>query len=210
MPRKVDREDLEGAAFLGLAEAIMNHDGGEGLFDAYAMIRARGAVHDELRSRDLLSRTERAKVRQVETAHSKLTARLGRPPTDTELVRESGCSAELCAIVLWQASGKGPPRREMCVATFSDPCLSHDVTSPEKLLLERRRLQGLRNAIERLPARLREVVNMHYVEGLTLREIAERWGVSAARISQLQKLAVEQLRTSVDSSYRPPPRRPCR
>ncbi|MBM4421006.1 MAG: sigma-70 family RNA polymerase sigma factor [Chloroflexi bacterium] len=54
------RDDLESAAYVGLIQAIDRYDAGRGVpFEAYAALRIRGAVVDELRLVDDMTREER-------------------------------------------------------------------------------------------------------------------------------------------------------
>ncbi len=74
VPRHVSRGDLVSAGMVGLAQAARSYDPSRGIaFDRYANQRIRGALLDELRSRDWASRTVRAKARAVTAATDHLT-----------------------------------------------------------------------------------------------------------------------------------------
>jgi RNA polymerase sigma factor for flagellar operon FliA len=61
LPRHVLREDLVAAGMAGLWDAIRKHgDGANEGFEWYVRVRIRGAILDELRSQDWLSRRARA------------------------------------------------------------------------------------------------------------------------------------------------------
>lgn len=59
------------------------------------------------------------------------------------------------------------------------------------------RNQRLRDAIEALPPRMKEILTLTYYEELGGRAIAELTGVSESRISQLKRAALGQLRDSL-------------
>ena len=59
LPRNVLREDLMAAGMSGLWDAIQRHVGDDEHFEWYARIKIRGAILDELRSQDWLSRRAR-------------------------------------------------------------------------------------------------------------------------------------------------------
>lgn len=63
LPRSVQRDDLVAAGTYGLMTALSKHVGERGAeFEWYARVRIRGAIFDELRREDWLSRGARAKV----------------------------------------------------------------------------------------------------------------------------------------------------
>src|SRR5579884_3766635 len=75
VPRHVSRSDLLSAAMAGLAQAARGYDPSRGIaFDRFASARIRGALLDELRSRDWASRSVRAKARSVAGVTDELTA----------------------------------------------------------------------------------------------------------------------------------------
>src|SRR4051812_37471557 len=85
LPRFVDRDELVSAGLLGLTQAAHSYDAGRGVsFSAFARLRIRGAVLDELRGRDPLSRGSRRRANQVSATTAALQDALGRPPTDAE------------------------------------------------------------------------------------------------------------------------------
>jgi RNA polymerase sigma factor for flagellar operon FliA len=64
LPRSVLIEDVVAAGTIGLMDALRRFEGERGAqFEWYARVRVRGAILDELRSLDWLSRRQRAEVR---------------------------------------------------------------------------------------------------------------------------------------------------
>jgi len=100
IPRHVCRDDLVSAGMAGLAQAARSFDPERGItFQRFASARIRGALLDELRSRDWASRSVRAKARDVQQVTDHLTARLGRQPSKAELATAMGATqGELEAI----------------------------------------------------------------------------------------------------------------
>jgi RNA polymerase sigma-70 factor (ECF subfamily) len=62
--------------------------------------------------------------------------------------------------------------------------VSVDEPGPERAAMARQDLRKLQAALERLPARWREVVVMRKVQGLTLAEIVTRLGIAERTVSQ--------------------------
>jgi RNA polymerase sigma factor for flagellar operon FliA len=69
IPSVVSMDELVSAGTLGLIDALRRYDAARAdRFSAYAEIRIRGAILDELRAMDWLSRSDRARVRRGESA----------------------------------------------------------------------------------------------------------------------------------------------
>src|SRR5258707_1851654 len=89
LPSHVNVEDLMGGGFVGLADALNKYDrSGPDRFEAYADCRIRGAMLDELRSYDPLSRDLRDLNNRIVSAVRCLTAELGRPPEEIEIAQK--------------------------------------------------------------------------------------------------------------------------
>ena len=79
LPRTVDHEDLYSAGVLGLLDAHAKFDVRKGVkFETYAVWRIRGAVLDQLRALDWVSRSMRRKARNLDGITRKLDQKLGR------------------------------------------------------------------------------------------------------------------------------------
>src|ERR1051326_9339518 len=65
VPAHVSREDLASAGKLALIEALLRFNGPPDQVRAYCYVRVRGAVFDELRRLDPLSRHTRSEERRV-------------------------------------------------------------------------------------------------------------------------------------------------
>ena len=59
------------------------------------------------------------------------------------------------------------------------------------------RVSRLTNAVEQLNPRLQTLLSLHYVEGLTYKEIAQALEVSEARVCQLHGEAIKKLKGSL-------------
>ena len=87
--------DVKQSAFyvgmIGLADALSRFDAAQGVqFETFATQRIRGAMLDELRGNDYLSRGTRKQQRTIESAVHKLEQKLGRAPVESEIAREMG------------------------------------------------------------------------------------------------------------------------
>lgn len=188
---RVDVDDLIGAGNLGLTAAANRFDGDEQLFRLYAERCIRGAIRDQLRGLDALSRQERRRVRAMQRAERALSQRLGRAPEPDDVARELGVASE----AVEQQRSAADFRVDSLDA---DPLDCRD-TSPESLVIERDTWQRIGRAIRRLPARERTVVEQTCLADARLGAVGKRLGVTASRVSQLRTRALTQLRGDLDA-----------
>ena len=205
MPRHAARDDLVSAGMVGLVQAARSYDGSRGVpFHRYAATRIKGALLDELRANDWASRPVRAKARQMDSVNERLTARLGRAPTNEELAEEMGVETSTVrglnqdlhrAVVLNYES--------MITNGDSDTVLLADDVDPEMEILDRERNAYLVDAIRALPERLQVVVRGYFFQDRSMQDIGSELGVSESRVSQLRAEALDLLRDGINSQLEP-------
>ena len=106
LPPHTRKEDLYGAGVIGLIDAINKFDPGKKVqFKTYAEFRIRGAMLDELRSQDCLSRTTRGKAHHLEKTLQALQRERGRQVEDEEMAQELGLSLESYYRMVNETSG---------------------------------------------------------------------------------------------------------
>ncbi len=74
-----------------------------------------------------------------------------------------------------------------------------DASPLDSGLLANEALEGLTIALEALPRRSRDLIILHYYEGLSLKEIALKLGMSYANVKLVHKKALAQLRAGMDA-----------
>lgn len=196
----VSLEELVSAGSLGLLQSMEGFDIERGLaFSTFAMRRIRGAILDELRSRDPLSRSDRAQVRRLDSAMTELEQRLGRSPDTTEVAAHLGVD-DLTVARLRQrtaaAAGQVSIDGEPGTKGLAD-CLGDD--AGERLhaaLFADERADALRAALDQLPVRERLILTRSYFEERSLCAIATELGVTESRVCQLRAQALQRLRRS--------------
>ena len=88
LPASVELDDLLQAGGIGLLNAVERFDAMQGTaFTTYAVQRIRGAMLDELRSRDWVPRSVRRNAREVSQAMHNAEQELGRPPSEGEVAQ---------------------------------------------------------------------------------------------------------------------------
>jgi RNA polymerase sigma factor for flagellar operon FliA len=193
-------DDLVSAGLLALVELQRRHGHlPVDELERLAAARLRGAMLDEMRQADPLSRRIRRRARQVEQVSALFEARHGRAPSDAEIGGHLGISATSCS------DARVLARR---VAVRAHDVDQEDVAGPtggdpETRAHRGERLARFHAAVGHLPARQQQVVELYFGEDLTLRQIGEKFGVTEARISQILSGAVKELRTRCASV--PPP-----
>lgn len=203
LPQHVDLEDLVSAGVVGLMDAFTKFDPSKKVqFRSYAQFRIRGAILDSLRTLDWGPRDLRRKGRAIEEAIRALTARLGRPPGETEVADELGFSLEEYQLLLGDLKGLeiGTLHVERSEDSGEEE-LAYVPGRPEDdplFFCLRGELEGrLADAIEHLPDRERLVITLYYFEEMTMREIGQVIGVVESRVSQVHASAVLHLRTAL-------------
>jgi RNA polymerase sigma factor for flagellar operon FliA len=202
LPRNVDHEDLYSAGVMGLLDAHAKFDVKKGVkFETYAVWRIRGAVLDQLRALDWVSRSMRRKARNLDGVTRKLDQKLGRAASEVELAREMNLSRGDFYRLLDQVRGavlvsldenrSGEDQEPSTLADhLSDPTA---VNLEERLEEEERKVVVLRT-LDALPEQERLVVALYYYEHMTLNEIGRALGISESRVSQVHSRAMTRLR----------------
>jgi RNA polymerase sigma factor for flagellar operon FliA len=197
-PAWIASDDLVSAAMVGLAEAAERYDAGRGEpFIAFATKRVRGAVLDELRRGDPLSRSARRSARQLAETMRKLEHRLGRAPEDEEVAAELGVSVEEYQddlAMLTQISTVGIEVVDGAGAIGID---QPDSPSPAAQLEKAQNVVLLGRALKTLGERDAQLLSLYYNEEFTYAEIGELLGITESRVCQLHGRAVARLRAAV-------------
>lgn len=202
LPRNVDHEDLYAAGVLGLLDAHAKFDTGKGVkFETYAVWRIKGAVLDQLRALDWVSRSMRRKARDLDGVTRQLDQKLGRAASEDEVARAMKMSRSEfyrlldhvrgAVLVSLDESRSGEDSEPTTIGDhLPDP---NAVDHQARLEEEQNRLVLLRT-LNHLPEQERLVVALYYYEHLTLKEIGHTLGISESRVSQVHTRAMSRLR----------------
>jgi RNA polymerase sigma factor for flagellar operon FliA len=205
LPTHVRRDELRSAAMLALVQASRAYDPARGVpFASFVKPRLRGAVLDELRDRDWMSRTVRLRARQRNDAEQVLSVQLGRYPTAAELAEYLGVPVADVATV------DGDVHRSfvLSLSVFADAgtlegMLPDDGPGPEERALAQERLAYLAAAVAALPARLRRATEDYYLREKPMVETAAALGLSESRISQMRAEALALLKEGLTAVLSP-------
>lgn len=196
LPSGVELDDLIQAGTLGLLDATRRFDPAAGVtFATFASQRIRGAMIDELRTRDWLPRSVRRKARAMDACVRRLEQRHGRAPEEREIAAEMGIGLnEYHELLADTNNGYLLPFEDVVAERGEPEDDSGAAASPMGQLLDEEHRERLKAAIEALPEREKLMITLYYQEDLNLKEIGAVMGVSESRVCQLHSQAVSRMR----------------
>ncbi|MBA4417568.1 MAG: FliA/WhiG family RNA polymerase sigma factor [Syntrophus sp. (in: bacteria)] len=197
-------EDLMSAGIIGLLEAMEKYDVSRGIkLNTFAYMRIRGAMIDELRSKDWFPRSARSKAKRIGEVVRKLENKLGRYPQEEEIAEELNMDLEEYLTLLKdygnlsivsiedlsETSGEDKDRIIRYIVDESDDPEQYAEFSEMEAILA--------NELERIPERQKLVLTLYYHEDMNMKEIAKTLGITEARVCQIHSQAVINLRSSM-------------
>jgi RNA polymerase sigma factor for flagellar operon FliA len=188
LPKHVDVDDLIGAAHEGLLKAAARYEPAWGPFRPFAYAVVHGAMLDELRATDYLTRYGRTRANQIAKTKRLLLLELNRPPYDDEVAARMGLP-----LGEYQRTDNEVQRRVIAE--------EHEVHADEPLadaeLAARELKRNLAAAISRLPERTQRVLALYYWEGMKQAPIAAILGLTESRVCQILGETMAKLRVSL-------------
>ena len=203
LPANVEVDDLIQVGLIGLSDALSRFDAEQGVqFETFATQRIRGAMLDELRGGDWMSRGTRKQQREIETALHRLEQTLGRPPIESEIAEHMGLPLAEYQELLGKVRGTQLIYLEdMSGGEDGDDYLDRHVAdpgaNPMARLSDGRMREALVGAIKNLPEREQFVMGMYYEHDMNLKEIAAVLKVTESRVCQLHSQAIARLRVKL-------------
>jgi RNA polymerase sigma factor FliA len=202
LPSNVDTEDLYSIGVTGLVAAARNYRRSqERTFAAYAAIRISGAILDELRRTDWMSRASRSKARRLSSAISKLEQEQGGSISQDSLCVEmqmtedelTDLMTEVRRVTFISMDGTGEEsdleNQSMHEIIPDDSC-----TPPLEVLVRKEVLSLLTERMAELPATPKKVLAMYYYENMRISEIAACFRLTESRICQIHTQTIDLLR----------------
>ncbi len=194
-------DDLVSAGIIGLLEAIEKYDPGRGAkLNTFAYLRIRGAMIDELRSRDWFPRSARTKAKKIQEVSRKLAHEMGRRPEDEEMAREMNMEIDpylsmlrschnLSVVSIEGLSDEAGESRDTVIGYVRE-----DDEDPEEHAESHELKRILAEELEKLSEKERTILARYYYQDMKMREIAMTLGVTEARVCQLHAQAIANLR----------------
>lgn len=202
----VDQDDLVSIGVIGLMDAIKKYDHKKNVpFEAYATLRIRGSVMDELRKIGRVSRDRIDKLNQYYEAKANLEMRLKRTPEEADICEELGIDKKELSKIHETVHYLSNYSLETTLFTndgddftLMDLLKDDSAISPEDRLLNSERREILVKAIDKLKEREKIILNLYYVEELTLKEIGYILDISIPRVSQIHGKVLLKLKKYIE------------
>lgn len=206
-PPSIELDDLCSAGILGLMDAISKFDPSKNIkFETYCVQRIRGAILDDIRKNDQLTRLVRSRAQQLQRVSQQLQTLFGRIPTDEELAEELGLNMEAFYELLRDANAS-------CLISLNAGFSSFDadesfgelsIYANQKsqdpfLEVQKRDLRGF--LLKGFSREEQLILNLYYFEQMTMKEIGKTLGISESRVCQIHSSVFARLRARF-SQYR--------
>jgi RNA polymerase sigma factor FliA len=202
LPSNVETEDLYSIGVTGLVAAARNYRRSqERTFVAYAAIRISGAIMDELRRTDCLSRANRSKARRLSSAMSKLEQEQGGSISHDSLCAEMQMTEDELIDLMNEV-------RQVTFISMDDTREESDLENPSlheiipddscnpplEVLARKEVLSLLTQRMAELPDTPKKVLAMYYYENMRISEIATCFKLTESRICQIHTQTIGLLR----------------
>jgi len=207
LPANVERADLIQVGLIAVAQAAVSfawegdRDSAEGqeAFVRYARMRVKGAMLDELRQMDYMSRGERRKIKVIQIARERHRQTHGVEPNMTQMAAATGIASEEIS-ALMQADQMGRHQVQLDgddedgggdhSYRFHPATPQEEVEARVDTGIVMRRLESF---FADLPERERMVIDAYLGVGLTPLEVAKSLKVTPSRVSQIYHSVVRRV-----------------
>ena len=190
-------DDLFQIGCIGLIKAINNFNTELDVkFSTYAVPMIIGEIRRYMRDNNSIrvSRSLRDTAYKAIYAREKLTKDKQKEPTINEIAQEIGISSESIAYAL-DAIQSPVSLYEPVYSEGGDTLYVMDQVSDSKNTEENWvNDMALKDAVNRLPKREREIIKLRFFDGRTQMEVAESINISQAQVSRLEKNALKSMK----------------
>jgi RNA polymerase sigma factor for flagellar operon FliA len=205
LPPHICKDELIGPGIIGLFDAIEKFDSTKGIqFKTYANLRIKGAILDELRKMDWISRSVRRNINRLEDVIRVLELKLDRAPRDDEIAEEMGLDIDSYYKMISKSCGVNLLSLDELMIDGSTPKISKqvsDVPSPFDDLKIKEIKNFISKALTTLSKKEQLVMSLYYYDELTLKEIAKVLNLTESRISQIHSKAIIRLRVKMRAYF---------
>ncbi len=211
-PYSIDRESFYTIGLLGLISASKTFkQAAYTSFSKYATIKIRGALLDELRNIDWLSRSLRQKIKLFKQKIECLKQNLGRPPLEEEICNYLHLSRKEVEklrffltpqlfIPLETTIDYSEQNQDQKIFSFAEKLADANQISSREICEQNEIKQLLITYLKEMPKMIQQIFVLHYVDGLFFSELATIFNLSESRICQLHTETLTKLRKKLQKN----------
>ncbi len=191
LPSSVDYVDLSAIGTEELVKLARRYDEKQNdSFWGYAKTRVYGAMLDYLRSLDILSRSNRRLVKEINRAVEIHLFEHDQEPSDSEL-------AEILGHEEHKIHEARIASDIYTVMPLHDQLNEGDSGATLERIEREELVEVIKSVLMRYNEREQMIIQLYYFEELTLKEISEILGITESRISQIHKSVIRKIREAV-------------
>lgn len=207
--KEYDHDDLVNIGVIGLMNAIERYNETLNVpFINYAYTRIKGTIIDEVRKTSRISRGRIKAVNEYYDAINYLQQTLLRTPSEKEI-------CEHMAVTINELKKIYESVHQLADVSLDDVLFDHtssesnlmefltDDSSPaaEDKLIKNEQLTYMEKAIQTLPEREQQILQLIYFEELSMKEVAYIFDISIPRVSQIHGKSLLKLREAIGKAY---------
>lgn len=191
LPSSIDYMDLCAIGTEELVKLARRYDEAQNdSFWGYAKTRVYGAMLDYLRSLDLVSRSSRRLIKEIDKAIEKYLAEHDTEPSNAEL-----------AVILDMDIEKIHDARiasDIYTVLPLDDQLGNELDGTLDRMEHEELIDAIKDVLVGFDEREQMIIQLYYFEELTLKEISEIVNITESRISQIHKSVIRRIKEAVE------------
>jgi RNA polymerase sigma factor FliA len=198
VPRHIDVEDLASAAYVALCQAARDFSPTHGAsFKTYAAIRVNGAIRDNLRLQDWMSRGVREDYTMFWGAYGRLTEESQDIPSPDEVLDHLGVTDPRRRSRILLAASTNQSSLEH-LQTMFEVQEANPVPDPSDMIAQDDLTARIHAASLSLPPRHLRVYQEVIMGGRSQTDLSEEMGVTPARVNQMVKEVGSKIRRQLE------------
>lgn len=203
LPSGIDEDDILQEVSMAALHAFRTYDAARGSLEGWLTFKVRRDIRSWLRSMHPLSTHRLMQLQDAVQACQQLEQHLQRRPSDEELAEALGWKLSLLRDVLDSVSAQ-----DILSIEHLDPnvetAMARTDGDPFERVWTRQCAERAVAGVGRLTELERNVLDLHYLEGMSLREIAQKLGASRSTVTRAHHRALFELRVGgVDAAASP-------
>jgi RNA polymerase sigma factor for flagellar operon FliA len=200
--QKIEKDELVSAGVIGLHNAVAKFKPEQGnQFSTFAVIRIKGAIIDELRKQDHLTRNQRKHYRTICETIQTLTNELGHMPEMIEIAKNTNLTeAEVREYIGMASNALSIDGKNKQGVSYSETLQDEKSQEPWENVDQSLSIESMREAFKLLPKRDQQLIYLRHYKDMRSKEIALTMNISEGRVSQLYKEIIVKLRAIMNVS----------